>query len=48
MKCVICKLGETRFSHTTFTSARDASVVAFKNAPAMVCENCEYVAEEYA
>ncbi|MDI9334843.1 MAG: type II toxin-antitoxin system MqsA family antitoxin [Cytophagales bacterium] len=40
MKCVICKLGETRSSHATFTLARDARVVAFKNVPAMVCENC--------
>jgi YgiT-type zinc finger domain-containing protein len=40
MECVICKLGEARSSHATFTLARDASVVAFKNVPAMVCENC--------
>jgi YgiT-type zinc finger domain-containing protein len=41
MKCVICKLGQTHTSHATFTLASDASVMVFKNAPAMVCEDCD-------
>ena len=48
MKCVICKLGETRPGHTAITLERDTATLVFKAVPADVCANCgeAYVAEE--
>ncbi len=48
MKCVICKLGETRPGRTAITLERDAATLVFKAVPAEVCANCgeAYVAEE--
>lgn len=40
MKCVICKHGETHLGKTTVTLERDSAVLAYKNVPAQVCENC--------
>jgi len=48
MKCVICKLGETRPGRTAITLERDNATLVFKSVPADVCANCgeAYVAEE--
>jgi YgiT-type zinc finger domain-containing protein len=48
MKCVICKVGETRAGRTAVTLERDATTLVFKAVPAEVCANCgeAYVAEE--
>ena len=48
MKCVICKVGETRAGRTAVTLERDATTLVFKAVTAEVCANCgeAYVAEE--
>jgi YgiT-type zinc finger domain-containing protein len=48
MKCVICKVGETRPGSTAVTLERDSTTLVFKAVPAEVCANCgeAYVAEE--
>lgn len=48
MKCVICKVGETRHGHTAITLERDTATLVFKAVPAEGCANCgeAYVAEE--
>jgi YgiT-type zinc finger domain-containing protein len=48
MKCIICKLGETRPGRTAITLERDTATLVFKAVPAEVCANCgeAYVAEE--
>ncbi|MDP2935286.1 MAG: type II toxin-antitoxin system MqsA family antitoxin [Dehalococcoidia bacterium] len=48
MKCVICKVGETKLDKATGTLERDSMVLVFKGVPADVCANCgeEYVDEE--
>ncbi len=48
MKCVVCKLGETRDGTATVTLERNGMILVFKNVPAEVCEVCgeEYVSEE--
>ena len=48
MKCVICKVGETKSGVTTVTLERDGAVLIFKKTPAQVCGNCGevYVDEE--
>lgn len=54
MKCVFCKVGETRPGNVTVTlsrkradSGREESLVVLKNVPAEVCENCgEYYLSE--
>ena len=47
MKCVICKIGETREGIVTVTLQRDTSIIIIKNVPAEVCENCgEYYLSE--
>lgn len=48
MKCIICKVGETRPGHTVVTLERDTTTLVFKAVPAEVCANCgeAYVAEE--
>jgi YgiT-type zinc finger domain-containing protein len=40
MKCVICRLGETRPGEATVTVQRGATTVILKGVPADVCENC--------
>jgi len=47
MKCVICKVGETRPGRTLVTLERESTTLVFKNVPAEVCANCgeAYVAE---
>lgn len=48
MKCVVCKVGETRSGTTTVTLERDETVIVFRNVPAEVCDNCgeRYLSEE--
>jgi YgiT-type zinc finger domain-containing protein len=48
MKCVICKVGETRRGRTLVTLERESTTLVFKAVPAQVCANCgeAYVAEE--
>lgn len=47
VKCVICKLGETRPGTATITLSRDSTTLAVKGVPASVCADCgeEYVDE---
>ena len=48
MKCVICKVGETRPGRATVTLERDGTTLVIKNVPADICANCgeEYVDAE--
>jgi YgiT-type zinc finger domain-containing protein len=48
MKCVICKVGETRPGKGTVTLERDGTILVIKNVPADICVNCgeEYVNAE--
>lgn len=48
MKCVICKVGETRPGTTTVTLEREGVTLVFKKTPARVCTNCgeAYVDQE--
>jgi YgiT-type zinc finger domain-containing protein len=48
VKCVICKVGETRPGRTAVTLERGTTTLVFKAVPAEVCANCgeAYVAEE--
>ena len=48
MKCVICKLGETKKGTVTVTLERGETTVLIKNVPADICENCGeyYLTEE--
>ncbi len=50
MKCVVCKLGETRPGVTTIVLQREGATVVINGVPADVCENCgeEYVDEKVA
>jgi YgiT-type zinc finger domain-containing protein len=45
MKCVICKVGETRPGKATVTLERDGTTLVTRGVPAEVCANCgeEYV-----
>lgn len=47
MKCVICKLGETRPGTATVTLERNGITLVVKSVPAQICQNCgeEYVDE---
>jgi len=40
MKCVVCKLGETREGKTTVTLEREGAALVVRKVPAQVCENC--------
>ncbi|MFA5327745.1 MAG: type II toxin-antitoxin system MqsA family antitoxin [Prolixibacteraceae bacterium] len=40
MECVICKNGTTHPGHVTVTLERDGSIIAIKEVPAQVCNNC--------
>jgi YgiT-type zinc finger domain-containing protein len=48
MKCVVCKLGETRAGHTTVTLEREGAALVVRKVPAQICENCgeAYVSAE--
>lgn len=48
MKCVVCKVGETRDGHTTVTLERDNATLVIRKVPAQVCDNCgeAYVSAE--
>ena len=48
MRCIICKVGETRPGRTLVTLDRESTTLVFKAVPAEVCANCgeAYVAEE--
>ena len=47
MKCVICKLGDTKEGFTNVHLQRGNSTIIFKDVPADVCENCgEYYLSE--
>jgi YgiT-type zinc finger domain-containing protein len=50
MKCVVCKVGETRPGKTTVVLQRGSATVVINDVPARVCENCgeEYVDEQVA
>jgi YgiT-type zinc finger domain-containing protein len=50
MKCVVCRLGETRPGTTTVVLQRAGATVVINDVPARVCENCgeEYVDEQVA
>ena len=47
MRCVICKVGQTRPGHTAVTLERETTTLVFKAVPAEICANCgeAYVAE---
>ncbi len=40
MKCVVCKLGETREGHTTVTLEREGAALVVRKVPAQICDNC--------
>ena len=40
MECVICKNGTTRKGKVTVTLERNKSIIAIKDVPAQVCQNC--------
>jgi YgiT-type zinc finger domain-containing protein len=40
MKCMICKIGDTRPGKTTITLERDNMTLVFKGVPAEICGNC--------
>jgi YgiT-type zinc finger domain-containing protein len=40
MRCMICKVGETRLGRTTVTLQRGSSTVIIRDMPAEVCANC--------
>ena len=47
MKCVICKVGETKSGFTNVTLERDGRIVIVKQVPAEICNNCgEYYLSE--
>ncbi|HEX4890959.1 MAG TPA: type II toxin-antitoxin system MqsA family antitoxin [Alphaproteobacteria bacterium] len=47
MKCLICKLGETRAGEATVPLTRGKTTVVIKGVPAEICSNCgEYYLSE--
>lgn len=47
MKCVICRMGQTRPGTVTVTLQRGDCTIVFRDVPADVCENCgEYYLDE--
>ncbi len=40
MKCLICKVGDTRSGHVTVTLQRGTSTIIIREVPADVCANC--------
>ena len=48
MKCIYCKVGNTKPGFVTVTLQRDNTTIIFKEVPAEVCENCGeyYLSEE--
>ena len=41
MECVICKNGTTEKGNVTITLNRGGSIIAIKEVPADVCNNCD-------
>ena len=50
MKCVVCKMAETRSGTTTVSLERRGATLVFKDVPAQVCPNCgeDYVGDAVA
>jgi YgiT-type zinc finger domain-containing protein len=48
MKCVVCRLGETRPGFTTVTLEHNGAALVVRKVPAQICENCgeAYVSAE--
>jgi len=48
MRCVVCKLGETRPGFTTVTLERNGAALVVRKVPAQICDNCSeaYVSAE--
>ncbi len=48
MKCVVCKMGETRPGFTTVTLEREGAALVVRKVPAQICDNCgeAYVSAE--
>ena len=47
MKCVLCKLGETKPGNVIVVLTREETVVIIKGVPADICNNCgEYYLSE--
>ncbi len=40
MECVICKNGSTNEGYVTVTLERNGSIIAIKDVPAQICQNC--------
>jgi YgiT-type zinc finger domain-containing protein len=40
MKCLICKIGETKADLATMTMERGETVLVIREVPARVCDNC--------
>lgn len=40
MECVICKNGNTKKGKVTVTLEKNGSIIAIKEVPADVCQNC--------
>lgn len=40
MECVICKNGTTRLGKVTVTLEHSGSIIAIKEVPSQVCQNC--------
>ena len=40
MECVICRNGSTQMGYVTVTLERKGSIIAIKDVPAHVCQNC--------
>jgi YgiT-type zinc finger domain-containing protein len=40
MKCLICKVGETKADSATMTMERGETVIVIREVPAQVCDNC--------
>ena len=47
VRCLICKVGETRQGKATVTLEREGTTLVIKGVPASICDNCgeEYVDE---
>ena len=48
MKCIVCKLAETRPGFTTVTLERNGAALVVRKVPAQICDNCgeAYVSAE--
>ena len=50
MRCVVCKMADTKVGVATVTLERDGLTLVVKGVPAQVCSNCgeQYVDEQVA